>query len=147
MFLWWPGKKLLSLAGKFWFIHCIHQTLDCQMSIYLCLYKIFLMENISISWKTLKGIWIVLCLKRKSFSKMESWSCLKNGQRRGTKWWMHCSIKFSVKMEKNCLLFWLKNQRNLLVNPVHTVPQPLSRYQCMYSVTRKRYIRWMNNSA
>ena len=27
IFLWWPGKSCYSLAEKFWFIHCIHQTL------------------------------------------------------------------------------------------------------------------------
>ena len=27
MFLWWPGKSCSSLAEKFWYIHCIHQTL------------------------------------------------------------------------------------------------------------------------
>ena len=45
-FLWWPGKNIInSLAGKFWFIHCIHQTLHLQISIYFGLYKILLMEK------------------------------------------------------------------------------------------------------
>ena len=30
MFLWWPGKNSYSLAGKFWFIGYIHQTLMAQ---------------------------------------------------------------------------------------------------------------------
>ena len=45
MFLWWPGKNCYSLAGKFWFIHRIHQTLHLQISIYFGLYKILLMEK------------------------------------------------------------------------------------------------------
>ena len=45
MFLWWPGKNCYSLAGKFWFIHRIHQTLNLQISIYLGLYKILLIEK------------------------------------------------------------------------------------------------------
>ena len=32
-FFWWLGKNCYSLAKKFWFIHCIHQTLHLQMSI------------------------------------------------------------------------------------------------------------------
>ena len=48
MFLWWPGENYYSLAGKFWFIHCIHQTLHLRISICFCLYKILLMEKISI---------------------------------------------------------------------------------------------------
>ena len=47
MFLWWPGKTLYSLIGKFWFIRHIHHTLHLQTSIYFGLYKI-LMEKISI---------------------------------------------------------------------------------------------------
>ena len=38
-------QKHNSLAGKFWFIHCIHQTLHLQISIYFGLYKILLMEK------------------------------------------------------------------------------------------------------
>ena len=38
-------QKCYSLAGKLWFICCIHQTLQLQMSIYFGLYKILLMKN------------------------------------------------------------------------------------------------------
>ena len=41
-------QKHNCLAGKFWFIHCIHQTLHLQISIYFGLYKILLMEKNSI---------------------------------------------------------------------------------------------------
>ena len=45
MFLWWSGKNCYSLAGKFWFIHQIHQTLHFGISTYFGLYKILLMEK------------------------------------------------------------------------------------------------------
>ena len=48
-------QNCYSLAGKFWFIYHIQQTLHLQILIYLGLYKILLMENILISWKTVKG--------------------------------------------------------------------------------------------
>ena len=63
MFLWRPGKNCHNLVGKFWFILHIHQTLHLQISIYLSHYKIFLMEKISISWKTIKGTWNSSLLK------------------------------------------------------------------------------------
>ena len=75
-------KLFNSLAGKFWFIHCIHQTLHLWISIYFDLYKILLMEKLSIPWKTVKGTWNNSLLKKiKSFGKMELRSCLKNGRR------------------------------------------------------------------
>ena len=43
--VWWPGKNCYSLAGKFWFIRCIHQTLHLQTAIYFSLYKILLIEK------------------------------------------------------------------------------------------------------
>ena len=67
-----PGKNCYSLAGKFWFIRRIHQTLHLQISIYFGLYKILLMEKISIPWKTVKGTWNSSFVKKiKSFGKME----------------------------------------------------------------------------
>ena len=82
MFLWWPGKNCYSLVGKFWFILHIHQTLHLQISIYLSYYKIFLIEKISISLKTVKGTWNSSLLKMtKHFWKMELWSCLKYDRR------------------------------------------------------------------
>ena len=75
-------QKLYSLAGKFWFICHIHQTLHLQISIYFGLYKILLREKISIPWKTVKGTWNSSFLKKiKCFGKMELWSCLENGRR------------------------------------------------------------------
>ena len=47
--------KTYSLAGKFWFIRCVHQTLHLQMSMYFGLYKILLMEKISIPWLRAPG--------------------------------------------------------------------------------------------
>ena len=71
-----------SLAGKFWFIRRIHQTLHLRISTYFSLYKILLMEKIPIPWKTVKGTKNSSLLKKiKSFGKTELWSCLKNGRR------------------------------------------------------------------
>ena len=71
MFLWWPGKTSYILAAKFWFISHIHQTLHLWLSIYFGLYKILLMEKISIPWKTVKGTWNSSLLKKvKSFGKI-----------------------------------------------------------------------------
>ena len=119
MFLWWPGINCYSLAGKFWFICCIQQTLHLWISIYFGLYKILLMENISIHWKTVKGTWNSSLLKKiKSFGKVELWSCLKKWQKvveqkgeyvvQWSSWWKW----------KMCLLFLLKNQRHFLTNPI-----------------------------
>ena len=73
---------------KGWFISqllgwvFIHKTLHLRFSIYFALYKILLMEKISIPWKTVKGAWNSSLLKKiKSFGKMELWSCLKNGRK------------------------------------------------------------------
>ena len=50
----------------------LNKTLHLQVSIYLGLYKILLMEKISIPWKTVKGIWNSSLLKKiKSLGKME----------------------------------------------------------------------------
>ena len=64
MFLWWPGKNYYSLDGKIRFICRIHQTLYLWISIYLGLYKILLIEKISIPWKTVKCIWNSSFLKK-----------------------------------------------------------------------------------
>ena len=49
----------------------VHQTLHFWLSIYFNLQN-FLMEKISIPWKTVKGTWNCSLLKRiKSFEKME----------------------------------------------------------------------------
>ena len=79
----WPGENYHSLAGKFWFIRCIYQTLHFWISIYFSLYQVLLMEKISIPWKTVKGTWSNSLLKKikNSFGKMELWSCLKHGRR------------------------------------------------------------------
>ena len=55
-------KNCYSLAGKFGFIHCIHQTL--YLWIYFNLHKILLMENKFIPWKTVKDTWNSSLLKK-----------------------------------------------------------------------------------
>ena len=75
-------QNCYTLAGKVWFILCIHQISHLWISIYFGLYNILLMEQISIPWKTTKGTLNSSLLKKiKSFGKMESWSCLKGGRR------------------------------------------------------------------
>ena len=65
-------RQILLQLGKFRFICCIHQTLHLRISIYLGLYKILLMEKISIPWKTIKGTWDSSLLKKiRSLGKME----------------------------------------------------------------------------
>ena len=71
-FLWLPGKNCYSLPRKVWFIPCIHQTLHLWISIYFSLYKILLVEKISIPWKTVKGTWDSSLLKKiKNFGEDE----------------------------------------------------------------------------
>ena len=111
---WWPGKNCYSCAGKFWFIHHIHQTLHLQMSISFGLYKILLMEEISIPWKTAKDTWNI---KIKSFGKMEWWSCQESVRRE----WNKLVNTFFNKVlgeNENVSLFF-KNRRKLLANPIN----------------------------
>ena len=57
-------------------------TICTRHCTYFGLYKILLMENISIPWKTVKGIWnSFLPQKVQSFQEMKLWSCLKSGRR------------------------------------------------------------------
>ena len=62
---WWSGNNCYSLAAKFWFIHRIYQTLHLQISTYFSLYKILLMEEVSIPWKTIKDTWNYSLPKKK----------------------------------------------------------------------------------
>ena len=48
-------QNCYNLAGRLRFIYHIHQTLHLWISIYFHLYKILLMENVSIPCKTAKG--------------------------------------------------------------------------------------------
>ena len=104
-------QKLYSLAGKFWFICHIHQTLHLWISIYFGLYKILLMEKISIPWKTVKSMWNSSLFKKiKSFGKMELWSCLKNGRRY---WNKRVNSVFNIILgenEKCVFYFYLKTE-------------------------------------
>ena len=96
LFPWTPGKNCYNLAGKFRFIYHIHQTLYLWISIYFHLYKILLMENVSIPCKTAKGT-CNSSLVKKIFYKWWRWnykcvwrmanplqySCLENTMDRG----------------------------------------------------------------
>ena len=45
---------------------------------------------------------------KRSFGKMELWSCLQSGRGNGAEWWTHCPIKFLMKMET------MRQQANML---------------------------------
>ena len=124
MFLWWPGKSHYSLARKFWFICHIHHTLHLQISIYLDLYKILLMEKISIPWKTVKGTWNCSLLKKiKSCRKMELWSCLKNGRRQ---WNKRVNTLFNkVLGENEKCVFYLKTEGSFWPTQYIPINNPL----------------------
>ena len=114
-FLWWPAKNHYSLAGKFWFIYYIHHTLQLWKSIYFGLYKILLMEKISIPWTTVKDTW-----NNSLLSKIKIWG----------RWNYKVAWKVVDKMMnilfnkvlgenlKMCLLFLLKGWRKFLANPI-----------------------------
>ena len=65
-------RKTYSLAGKSRFIRCIYQTLHLQISIDFSLYKILLVEKISISWRTKNAPGTVLCSQRQNV--LEWWN-------------------------------------------------------------------------
>ena len=84
MFLWWPGKSCSSLAEKFWYIHCIHQTLHlwCPFILVFTKFSSWEKKKITIPWKAIKGTSNSPLLRKiKSFEKTELWSCLKNGRK------------------------------------------------------------------
>ena len=111
MFLWWPGKNCYRFAGKFWFIHCIHQTLYVQISISFSLYKILLMEKNSIPWKIAKSPAVVFLLKEiKSFREIELWSCLKMAEASRTKTVNIWFSKVLGENEKYIFYFYLKTK-------------------------------------
>ena len=99
MFLWWLGKSCYSLAGKFWFTHCIHQSLNLPMSIYFSIYKIPSMEKHLIPWNIVRETGNSSLLKKiKCFGKT--------------------AIKFFNKVlgefeYENCVLFLLKKLKEL----------------------------------
>ena len=70
-----------SLPGKFWFHMLYSPDIAALEFISFSLYKILLMEKMSVLWKTVKGVWNSSLLKKiKSFGKMELWICLKNNR-------------------------------------------------------------------
>ena len=74
-------EKLLQLGWKVLF-HPLYSPDIAPSDFHLFLYKIVLMEKMSVPWKTVKGTWNSSLLKKiKSFGKVELWSCLKNGRR------------------------------------------------------------------
>ena len=64
-------QKLLQLGWEVLIHQRIHRTLHLQISIYFGLYKILLIEKISVPWETVKGTWNSSLLKKISFGKME----------------------------------------------------------------------------
>ena len=111
MLHWWSGKNCYSLARKFWFTSCIHQTLHLQISIYYGLHKILLMEKNSIPWKIAKSPAVVFLLKEiKSFREIELWSCLKMAEASRTKTVNIWFSKVLGENEKYIFYFYLKTK-------------------------------------
>lgn len=67
----------LVTRQKFSLIYYIHLILHIQITILRCLYRIFLMQNISVLRKTAKTL---RTGKNKIFGRMELWSCLQNSK-------------------------------------------------------------------
>ena len=93
------------LAGKFWFICCIHQTWHIRVCIYFGLYKIHLMEKYFNSLKTVKGSWNCVEKDRRFWEDEITKLPEKMAEGSGTKQWIHCSIKFLVKMNDMLFIF------------------------------------------
>ena len=74
-------QKLLQLDWKFWFIHCIHQTLHLQISIYFGLQNSLNRKNFNSLEGYKRYLEQFFAQKDKNFRKMELWSRLKNGRR------------------------------------------------------------------
>ena len=107
MFPWWLGKNCHSLAGKFWFICCIKQTLHLWMSIYFGLCKILLKEK----QLQFSGRWFFA--QKDKFG--EDFGIMKLVEQ-----WQKAIEQNNVlgENEKCVSYFLLKNQRNFLASPV-----------------------------
>ena len=116
LFLWWPGRKCYTLAGKFWLIYHIHQILQLWFPFILVFTK-FSMEKFSIPWKTSKDTWKSSLLKKiKSFGRWNYEVAWKMAESSGTKWWT--LFNKVIGENEKCLLFLLKNWTNILANPI-----------------------------
>ena len=58
------GQKLSQAGWEVLTHRCIHQTLRLRISVYSSLYKILLMEKLSVPWSTAEAPGMVLCSKR-----------------------------------------------------------------------------------
>ena len=75
-------QKVLQLDWKVLIHRHIHQILHLRMSIYFSLYKILLMEKMSIPWMIVKDTWKSSLLRKiQSFGEVGLWGCLENGRR------------------------------------------------------------------
>ena len=148
-FLWWPGKHCYSLAGKFWFIHCIHQTFHLQISIYSSLYKILLMEKTSIPWKTVKNhLEQFFVQKDKKFWEdgimklPEKWQKIVEKNDSTTILVNMLFNKVLGKNEKCVFYFYLK--RNFLAKPIFLHSKNKSHLVVMYNLFNSCWILFAN---
>lgn len=86
-------------------------------------FPLFLSLNFSLMEKNFefpgrrKGTWGNSLVKKKSYGKMELWSCLKMAESSGTKYWT-CLIKFLVRKWKICHFhFYLKTEETFWPTP------------------------------
>ena len=110
-------QKLLQFGWEV-LIHCL-DSLDISplYSIYFGLYKIPVMEKISISWKTVKSTCNHSLFKEvKSFGKMGLWSFLENSRL----YWNNTLITVfnEVLGENEKCMFLFKYHMNILANPI-----------------------------
>ena len=107
MFLCWPRKNCYSLAGKFWFICRIHQTLHLQIYIYSGLYKINgkFINSLEDCERHLKQFFAQKDKVLGGWNYEVAW---KMAEGRGTKQWIHCSAKFLVKKKSMSFILTLK---------------------------------------
>ena len=103
------AKTCYSLAGKFCFICHIHQTLHLWISVYFSLYRIILMEKVSIPGRLQNVPGTLLCSKRQKvlgrWNYEVAWK-MPEGSR--TKWWKCCPINLLAKMKSVSFIFTLK---------------------------------------
>lgn len=83
-------QKLLNLAGKFWFICCIHQPLHLQISIYFGLYKILNGKNFSSLKDWRKHLKQFFAQKKKFWNDGIMNLPEKMAEARGTNQWIWC---------------------------------------------------------
>ena len=117
MFLWWPGKNCCNLAGRFWFICCIHQTL------HLFVFHLKFLQNslnkISVPWKAMKDTWNRSLLKKiKKIGEDEIMKLPEKWQKVVEQNVENVVQQNSCRKWKMYLLFFLLKPKDLFCQPI-----------------------------